>query len=92
MKIIHTILMSLMLVGCAAEKQIIRVPFEVEVPVIVECPAPPTINPPFLPIYLLSEEDKGDNPKIARAYVESLQLMKNYAEKQSAALGVYSVQ
>lgn len=83
------ILMSLMLVSCAVEKEIIRVPFEVKVPVVIECPIPLEINPPFLPTYLLTETDKGNNPKIARAYVESLQLEKNYAEKLRKALEVY---
>lgn len=71
--------------GCGRE--IVKEPTKVDVPVIVELPKPTIVEQPFLPIESLTEESTDE--ETAKAYVNTVAILKSYAEQLRAALQPY---
>lgn len=86
--IIMLALLSVLLIGCTTE--VIKYKYvEVEVMVPVPVPAPDNIEKPILPTELLTDKDKGNYPKISKAYAVTVERLKEYSEKLNIALDVY---
>ena len=62
---------------------------EVEVPVPVEVTPPPIFKKTVLPIEALTKKDNKNYPKISKAYVISIKLLKKDIEKRDVALDKY---
>ena len=90
-KLIIIIFSVAVLAGCATKPEIKYVdrPIRVEIMTPADIPEPPSINKPFLPVRLLTEENITDPDKIAKYYVKSLYLMERHADKLQCALDAY---
>lgn len=78
---------AIILAGCSNPFQKPLPPVYVEIPVAVACPEPVYLMVPDLPIYLLKQ---GDSPEItAKAYVNTIILLKEYTEKLEKSLEPY---
>lgn len=86
MKILQILLLSWVLAGCAANP-----PVEILVPVAAPIEEPPVIEQPYLPIWLLSDDDSDDTAKISRYYVKSLYLQRLHSDKLQCALDAYRI-
>lgn len=87
MKIFLAIALSFLLVGCAANQ-----PVEILVPVATPVAEPPVIVQPFLPIWLLVDEDEANPDKVVRYYVKSLYLQRLHSQKLQCALDAYRIE
>lgn len=83
----------LILMGASCQtKEVIKYvdrPYEVKVPVVIPIPEPPTINNPFLPLWLLRPENIQDPDIIAKYYVKSVYLLESQVDKLQCALDAY---
>lgn len=70
------------LAGCSANKL-------VYVPTPVKCPSPALIPEPVYPVDQLTDADKGNNQKVAMAYVQSYKLCRLHARTQDLQLKGY---
>ena len=87
MKTLFALFLSLFLIGCAATG-----PKEVLIPVSGPVPEPPVIEQPFLPIWLLVDEDDNNPDKVVRYYVKSLYLQRLHSQKLQCALDAYRIE
>ena len=76
-----------MLAGCASAPIVSTRTVEVQVPVAVECPAPPHLARPSLPIKGLSAQ--SDPADVARAYVTSIESLQGYSLELETVLDGY---
>lgn len=81
------IVLSILLVGCASTG-----PKEVLIPTHAAVPEPPVIEQPFLPIWLLTDEDDANPDKVVRYYVKSLYMQRLHSEKLQCALDAYRIE
>ena len=88
-KLIIASVVLLFLSGCATTRPCEPIVQIKEVPKIVykNPPSPPEINKPDLPLYSLDEDSDPD--KIAKAYVATVELLRDYAKKLEIALDAY---
>ena len=78
-KIIIMLLSAILLAGCATNQrpEAQRAPDFLTAPVFEQCPALYDRGHPDVPVDELSEEDRGEWEKIARAYQESLDIYRS---------------
>ena len=74
-----------LLAGCAAEPVIRTV--EVEIPVAVDCPAPPAIARPALPIAGLTPDSQPAD--VLRAYAATVEALMGYSLELEGVLDGY---
>lgn len=85
-----TILLALgLLSGCALTQERVRVEYRDVVKPVLTCPAPPTITRPHLPIDDLTEEDKKNPDKVAKAYKATVKVLQGYGIQLETALKKY---
>lgn len=87
MRVVILGIILLMLSGCATMG-----PKEVLVPVSAPIEEPPVIEQPFLPIWLLTDEDDANPDKVVRYYVKSLYLQRLHSQKLQCALDAYRIE
>lgn len=73
--------------GCASDPIVSTRTVEVQVPVAVECPAPPTLARPSLPIKGLTPQ--SDPADVVRAYVTSVEALQGYSIELETVLDGY---
>ena len=81
----HWLLCLPLLAGCAAEPVIRTV--EVEIPVAVDCPAPPAIARPALPIAGLTPDSQPAD--VLRAYAATVEALMGYSLELEGVLDGY---
>lgn len=81
----HLLLALPLLAGCAAEPVIRTV--EVEIPVAVDCPAPPALARPSLPIADL--EPDSTPADVLRAYAATVEALMGYSLELEGVLDGY---
>lgn len=86
-RLIVLLFLSAVLAGCASKQ-----PKDVLIPVSGPVPEPPVITQPFLPIWLLTDEDDENPDKVVRYYVKSLYMQKLHSQKLQCALDAYRVE
>jgi hypothetical protein len=64
-------------------------PVEVFIPVPAEIPEPAIIKEPFLPIWLLTEENKNDPDLIAKYYVKTVKLLQTHSNLLQCQIDAY---
>jgi len=77
-----------LLSGCATMDG----PKEVLIPVNAPIQEPPVIEQPFLPIWLLTDEDDENPDKVVRYYAKSLYLQRLHSQKLQCALDAYRIE
>ena len=85
-KLLNGVILLPLLTGCFQPEIIIK---EVYIPVPAECPKPKDVIEPEYSINSLTEADKGNYQKIAKAYVNSYLKCKRYSKEQETLLDVY---
>ncbi len=88
LRVLLTMVLSFMLIGCAST----RGPKEVLVPVATPIAEPPVVFQPFLPIWLLTDEDDANPDKVVRYYVKSLYLQRLHSQKLQCVLDAYRIE
>lgn len=94
MKITTTVIIALVLSGCASTKTapVVRVEtIEVKVPVMTPIPAPPAMARPALAIYSLTEKDKQDPGRVALLYQATVKQLQGYTLQLEAVVEGYRV-
>lgn len=87
MRVTLAMVLSAILAGCAATG-----PKEILVPVATPIAEPPVIVQPFLPIWLLTDEDDANPDKVVRYYVKSLYMQRLHSQKLQCALDAYRIE
>lgn len=85
-KLAIAVLTLVILSGCATEK-IVYVPKEVKIMVPVAAPQPPTFDVPAMPIADLNDSSTPD--VVIKAYVATVQLLKDMVKERDRALNIY---
>ena len=86
-RLIFILFLSAVLAGCAGQQQ-----KDVFIPVSGPIPEPPVITQPFLPIWLLTDEDDENPDKVVRYYVKALYLQRLHSDKLQCALDAYRIE
>ena len=85
-KILALMVISLLSVGCV-KKVYVPVPQEVKVVVPAECPQPPYLPEPILPVGGVTPTTS--DPDTARAYVLTIEQLKQEIKKRDKLLDAY---
>ena len=89
MKILFGILLSMLLISCASDPEIVYVDRLVEVPVVLakECPKLPEVTPiNIMPVDNL--RSNSTNQEVAKAYVKTVTICKSKLKQYREALEV----
>lgn len=81
-KLLITLIMVFGLAACGSNpiQRSDEAPEETLVVVAEDAPEPPKVERPKLAIEQLTEADRGDHPKVARAYVASVEQLIGFSE------------
>ena len=74
---------SLMLFGCACNKETIKIKTEVQIQKvdILYCPAPPEIARPVLPIHQMTPVQKQNAGEVAKHYKATVKTLMGYSKE-----------
>lgn len=79
----------ILLIGCTPTIEYRYKYVYVDKPVPVAVTAPKDFIDPYLPINSLTDKDKKDYPKISKAYVSSIKILKKEVKLRDVALDAY---
>ena len=88
MKFVVSIICGLFLTGCVCQGK----PKEVLVPLATPIAEPPVIEQPYLPIWLLTDQDDENPDKGVRYYAQSLYMQRLHSQKLQCALDAYRIE
>lgn len=88
-KILLLVLLIGIISGCDTLQISSKPPEKTLIAIPIQCPKPPDVFKPTIPITKLSETDKKNPNKVGKAYIESIKILQNYANDLKNILDSY---